>query len=142
MWKWGGVVEKTIKTFNLTDAIKLTGCTPTHIKMGIERMELQVIKGNLDFIAKNSFKFAIACYHVVDGERTDERLIKMFQSIGYKTELVFPEHLTLQAWLENWTIVQFIAEILLSGKLDILINWPVFAYHIFGVLLIFCRGEK
>ncbi len=86
---------------NLEDAIKLTGCFPTHIKMDIERAELDVVKGNLDFIAKHNFKFAIACYHVVDGERTAEKLIEMFKSIGYKTELAYPEHLTLHAWREK-----------------------------------------
>ena len=34
-------------------------------------------------------------YHVVDGERTAEKLIEMFKSIGYETELIYHEHLTL-----------------------------------------------
>ena len=95
------VITTRAKVLNLEDAIKLTGCFPTHIKMDIERAELDVIKGNLDFIAKNNFKFAIACYHIVDGERTAEKLIELFKSIGYKTELTYPEHLTLHACREK-----------------------------------------
>jgi len=86
-----------VRVFNLEDAIKMTR-KPTHIKMDIERAELDVIAGNLDYIAQNDFKFAIACYHVVAGDTTANRLVKMFNSIGYKTELVYPEHLTLHAW--------------------------------------------
>jgi hypothetical protein len=48
--------------------------------------------------SKNGFKFAIASYHVVDGERTAEKLIEMFKSIGYETELTYHEHLTLHVW--------------------------------------------
>ena len=40
------------------------------------------------FTSKNGFKFLLSSYHVIDGERTAEKLIEMFKSIGYKTELL------------------------------------------------------
>lgn len=89
---------EVIPVVDLITGIKLMGEIPDIIKMDIEGAELEVIKGNLDFIKNNNFHFSIACYHEIEGVQTSTFLISLFKSIGYKTELVFPPHLTLHAW--------------------------------------------
>jgi FkbM family methyltransferase len=96
--KLPGVKETSAKMYSLKDAENAVGLKPTHIKMDIERAEVEFVEGNLDYIKENDFKFAIACYHENEKGRTAEQIEELFKSIGYKTKLTFPKHLTLHAW--------------------------------------------
>lgn len=87
-----------IPVLNLITATKMMNEIPTIIKMDIEGAEIEVIQGNLPFIKNNDLKFAIACYHEINGVQTSYYLQKLFKSIGYKTRLEYPPHLTLHAW--------------------------------------------
>lgn len=53
------------------------------IKMDIEGAELEAIKGALETIKNFKPDFAIASYHIINGEPTFIKLEKIFESIGY-----------------------------------------------------------
>jgi len=56
---------------------------PDFVKMDIEGAELEAIEASLDFLKQQQVDFAIASYHIRDGEQTCKKLEKMLSSIGY-----------------------------------------------------------
>lgn len=67
------------------------------IKMDIEGAEIKAIEGAKNILKDNNVSLAIASYHIINGEKTYLNLEKMLSTIGYKTETLFPEHLTTYA---------------------------------------------
>jgi FkbM family methyltransferase len=53
------------------------------IKMDIEGAELEAIAGAIETIKKFNPNFAIASYHIINGEHTYIKLEKIFKKIGY-----------------------------------------------------------
>ena len=53
------------------------------VKMDIEGAELEAIDASLAFLKERKVDFAIASYHMRDGEPTCKKLVKMLSSIGY-----------------------------------------------------------
>lgn len=58
------------------------------IKMDIEGAEIEAMEGCLDTIRRFSPNFAIASYHIVNGEQTYIALEKFFDRIGYPYKTV------------------------------------------------------
>jgi FkbM family methyltransferase len=67
------------------------------IKMDIEGAELQAVQGARELMAYPNCHFAIASYHVVNGEQTSTSLEKFFRAHGYSTFTEYPAHLTTYA---------------------------------------------
>jgi len=67
------------------------------IKMDIEGHEIEAVDGAPKTF-QNGSEWSIASYHLVNGEQTYHRLERFFQECGYQTEIVYPRHLTLNAW--------------------------------------------
>jgi FkbM family methyltransferase len=57
---------------------------PDFVKADIEGAEIEMIEGNLEWIADNDITFSVASYHIVDGKPTWCALEKIFHNIGYK----------------------------------------------------------
>jgi FkbM family methyltransferase len=70
------------------------------VKMDIEGAEIEAVEGAADVMARFKPKFAIAAYHVRDGEMTHRRLEPMFRAAGYHADSGFPQHLTTYASAE------------------------------------------
>ncbi len=66
------------------------------IKMDIEGHELKAFAGARNTM-KHGARFAIASYHVVDGQKTAIPLAEMFEDRGYEARQEYPPHLTLFA---------------------------------------------
>jgi FkbM family methyltransferase len=64
-----------------------------YVKMDIEGAEIQALEGCKNLMI-NGTNFAIASYHVVDGEQTYKKLEQMFTQNGYHSVTEYPEHLT------------------------------------------------
>lgn len=58
------------------------------IKMDIEGAEIEAIEGSAEVIKKLKPNFAIASYHVVNGEQTYIKLEKMFEKMDYPFKTV------------------------------------------------------
>jgi len=73
------------------------------IQMDIEGAEVEALKGCKKIVMLNKgIQFAIASYHIVNGERTSHQLEKIFESYGLKAETKNIFHLTTYAnWLHN-----------------------------------------
>ena len=56
------------------------------VKMDVEGAEIEAIKGAKEFIRENNINFAIASYHIVDGQETYKKIEEIFYSIGYAFE--------------------------------------------------------
>jgi len=69
---------------------------PVLIKMDIEGDEIAALEGSKKTLESYS-EWVIACYHIIDGEPTYKRLLKMFPD-DYVCRLVNPRHLTLHAY--------------------------------------------
>ncbi len=67
------------------------------VKMDIEGAELEAIGQSLDFIKSHPSKFAIASYHIRNGEKTCKKLEDMFRQIGFDAITEYPQHLTTYA---------------------------------------------
>ena len=68
------------------------------IKMDIEGAEIEAVEGCVSLMKKNNINFAIASYHVVDGNPTYEFLERFFKKRGYIAKTEYPQHLTTYAW--------------------------------------------
>ena len=64
--------------------------------MDIEGAEMGAINAARATLEKGAH-FAIAAYHLVNGEPTATPLHQLFKERGYQINLRFPEHLTLFA---------------------------------------------
>lgn len=56
-----------------------------------------VIEGAKEFLKDKNVHFAIASYHLRDGEPTSQKLERMFAAIGYQSETGFPRQTTTWA---------------------------------------------
>lgn len=87
-----------IEVLSLEDVYKMYNLDRVNfIKMDIEGAELDVIKGSLDFIKKRNINFSIASYHIVNGEKTNIVLEKLFKEIGYSVSTGYNAHQTTWA---------------------------------------------
>jgi FkbM family methyltransferase len=67
------------------------------IKMDIEGAEIEAVQGARRLMEHPNCHFAIASYHVVDGQRTSFALEKYFAAEGYRAITEYPAHLTTYA---------------------------------------------
>ena len=67
------------------------------IKMDIEGAELQAVQGVRRLMERADCSFAIASYHVVNGEQTSVALERFFRSAGCQVVTEYPAHLTTYA---------------------------------------------
>ncbi len=87
-----------VEVISLADAYAQFNLTHLDfVKMDIEGAELEVIEGAKEFLRDKNVHFAIASYHLRDGEQTYKTLEKIFTEIGYKSETGFPRQLTTWA---------------------------------------------
>lgn len=86
-----------VPMLSLPDAAQRFG-RPDFVKMDIEGAELETIAGATGWLREQNVKFAIASYHVRDGQPTSTNLENLFRSIGYNVETGYPEHPTTWAW--------------------------------------------
>ncbi len=82
-------IDNELKRLNL-DKVAL-------IKMDIEGAEIEAVKGCKKTIENSKPHFAIASYHIVDGEQTSKELEKMFKKSGYNPVTEYPDHQTTYA---------------------------------------------
>lgn len=68
------------------------------VKMDIEGAEVEALQSSQEFIKNAKPSFAIASYHVKNGEKTAVFLEKYFDSLGYDFVTENPRHLTTYAW--------------------------------------------
>jgi FkbM family methyltransferase len=80
------------------DAFALIGRVPDFIKMDIEGAEVEVIEAMLPLLAHVAPRFAIASYHLRDGQRTSELISPWFERAGFSVETGYPHHQTTWAW--------------------------------------------
>lgn len=64
------------------------------IKFDIEGAELEAVKGCEKTMKKFKPDFAIASYHIVDGQPTSKKLEDWFKSRDYSSDTGIPEHVT------------------------------------------------
>lgn len=92
----GGTIENVNerpfnKIVSSIDTITLEGIfsefnidKPAFVKIDIEGAEIEALEGAKEFIKNKDLNFAVASYHVVDGEMTCYKLEKIFSEIGYE----------------------------------------------------------
>lgn len=98
----GGRGTATVPCTSIEDFCKGNGIERVDfIKMDIEGAEIEVIEGSREFVEKNCGFFAIASYHVVNGEETAKKLEEIFKSIGFNVKTGFPMHKTTHAKKEG-----------------------------------------
>ncbi len=86
-------VEVPITT--LDKAVEELGLTKVNIvKMDVEGAEIGALQGGECFLSEKCENLAIATYHLVDGERTAERVESMLASKGFETRTGHDSHLT------------------------------------------------
>ena len=66
--------------------------------MDIEAAEIEVIEGAVDFMKTQPINFAIASYHLRDGQETYHAVEKLLQLAGYGYATEFTETITTYAW--------------------------------------------
>lgn len=86
----------TVETKSIDELTKNYHGQRAFVKMDIEGAELAAMKGAQQTIA-NGTTFAIAAYHVVDGEETASTLTSLFRQYDYQITLRNLPHLTLIA---------------------------------------------
>jgi len=67
------------------------------IKMDIEGAELEAVEGARRLMKQPNCHFAIASYHIVNGEQTSVALERFFRAGGYEAVTEYPAHLTTYA---------------------------------------------
>jgi len=67
------------------------------VKMDIEGAEIEAVRGAADAIERYKPKFAIASYHLRDGQQTQVTIESMFRQFGYTVDTGFPAHQTTYA---------------------------------------------
>ncbi len=75
------------------------------VKMDIEAAEIEVIEGAVDFMKTQPINFAIASYHLRDGQETYHVVEKLLQSAGYGYVTEYTGTITTYAWpkaSEKW----------------------------------------
>jgi FkbM family methyltransferase len=90
-----------IEVLSPRDAFALMGCVPDFVKMDIEGAEVEVVEAMLPFLAGARPRFAIASYHLRDGQRTSELISPMLQRAGFAVETGYPHHQTTWAWRDG-----------------------------------------
>jgi len=89
---------KRISVISLDSELQRLGLPGANlIKMDIEGAELQAVQGARRLIERPDCSFAIASYHVVNGEQTSVTLERFFRSAGYQVATEYPAHLTTYA---------------------------------------------
>ncbi len=79
-----------VPVVSLDEEVKRLGLSRVDfIKMDIEGAELEAIEGASKLLEEGSTNFAIASYHIVNGEPTFNKLEQMFHELTYKS---FTEH--------------------------------------------------
>lgn len=68
------------------------------VKMDIEGAEIAAIQGTAKLPPQFRPRYAIASYHIVDGEKTATKLPELFSKLGYDSCTGNPRHLTTYAW--------------------------------------------
>jgi len=87
-----------VKVVRLDDFLKKINLKNVDfIKMDIEGAEIQALAGLKETISKNNVHFAIASYHVVNGEQTYKELERVFKKNKYSFKTEYPQHLTTYA---------------------------------------------
>jgi FkbM family methyltransferase len=89
-----------VEVLSYADACALAGGEPDFVKMDVEGAEIEIIRAALPHLKQSRTRFAIASYHIVDGQPSSIALEELFRSIGYKVETGNPEHQTTWAWRE------------------------------------------
>lgn len=80
----------TKETITIDQIVAQLGLTRLDfVKMDIEGAEVKALQGAQETIRTLRPDFAIASYHIVDGQRTYPLIEDMFQSFGYHYETVF-----------------------------------------------------
>ncbi|PTY05183.1 hypothetical protein DB347_17090 [Opitutaceae bacterium EW11] len=93
-----GASNAEVEVLGLEEAAEIAGTAPGFVKMDIEGAEVDTIEGSLEFIARQSIRFAIASYHLRENRPTSSLLEELFRRVGYQVETGYPEHLTTWAW--------------------------------------------
>ena len=86
-----GLVE--VELTSIDDFLSQIGSPYPLIKMDIEGHEIKALRG-AERTLNSPSEWRIACYHMVDGKKTYQELLPIFNG-NYETELVYPRHLTL-----------------------------------------------
>lgn len=84
----------TVPVTTLDDLCASHGISPDFVKMDVEGAELAALAGARDVMADYRPEFAIASYHIVDGEDTSTRLEDRLEQYGYLTRTGHPLHQT------------------------------------------------
>lgn len=71
------------------------------VKMDIEGAEIEVVEGCLEYLKSHSVNFAIASYHLRNGEETFRPLETLFKSAGYAAKTEISGTITTYAWPEG-----------------------------------------
>lgn len=87
-----------IEVLSLADAYNQLGLQHLDfVKMDIEGAELEVLEGAKEFLKGKNVHFAIASYHLRNGQPTSKALERIFSDIGYHAETGFPRQTTTWA---------------------------------------------
>jgi len=68
------------------------------IKMDIEGAEIEAVAGCREVMGRCNVNFAVASYHIVQGEETWHCLERLFRAMGYASVTEYPLHRTTYAW--------------------------------------------
>ena len=96
----GGDGREPVQIYTLADACNtIGGSPPAFIKADIEGAELEMVEPQVDWIGELcATVFAIASYHIVNGEPTRIRLESAFRKAGYNVSTAKEGHQTTVAW--------------------------------------------
>jgi FkbM family methyltransferase len=78
--------EKSVRVVTLEDACREVGAVPHFIKSDIEGAELGMVRGSLDFIARNPIHMAFETHRLRDGSYTHHHMEPLLSRIGYRVE--------------------------------------------------------
>jgi FkbM family methyltransferase len=80
--------QRKVRVMTLQEACEHTAAVPAYIKCDIEGAELGMIRGSLDFLARQSINLAFETHRLRDGTFTHDLLQPLLQSAGYAVEHV------------------------------------------------------